>query len=111
MIALTLLLGLVVAVSMEWISMLKGAMLVAGIMMFTRCVGLAARRSVDWEVLVAIAASFATRHGAGKDRGGQGNRRSHDTPGQRRSLDFAGGDLRHYIGRDRVDHQQRGRRA
>ncbi len=60
MIALALLLGLVVAVSMEWISMLKGAMLVAGIMMLTRCVGLrSARRSVDWEVLVAIAASFA----------------------------------------------------
>ena len=39
-IALALLLGLVVAVSMEWISMLKGAMLVAGIMMLTRCVGL-----------------------------------------------------------------------
>jgi len=59
-IALALLLGLVITVSMEWISMLKGAMLVAGIMMLTRCVGLrSARRSVDWEVLVAIAASFA----------------------------------------------------
>ncbi len=60
LIALTLLLALVFAVTMEWISMLKGAMLVAGIMMLTRCVSLrGARRSVDWEVLVAIAASFA----------------------------------------------------
>ena len=60
LIALALLLGLVFCVTMEWISMLKGAMLVAGIMMATRCVSLrSARRSVDWEVLVAIAASFA----------------------------------------------------
>ncbi len=60
LIALTLLVALVICVTMEWISMLKGAMLVSGIMMATRCVSLrSARRSVDWEVLVAIAASFA----------------------------------------------------
>ena len=60
LIALTLLLGLVFCVTKEWISMLQGSMLVAGVMMMTRCVSLrSARRSVDWEVLVAIAASFA----------------------------------------------------
>jgi di/tricarboxylate transporter len=60
LIAVVLMLAMVVAVSFEWVSMLKGAMFTAGLMLFTRCVTTqAARRSVDWEVLLAIAASFA----------------------------------------------------
>ncbi len=60
LIAVVLMLIMVVSVSFEWISMLKAAMLTAGLMIFTRCITTdAARRSVDWEVLLAIAASFA----------------------------------------------------
>jgi di/tricarboxylate transporter len=44
---------------LEWVSMLKGAMLAAGLVIATRCVGWqAARRSISWEVLLTIAASF-----------------------------------------------------
>lgn len=58
--ALVLMVVMVTVVSLEWISMLKAAILTAGIMMFTRCIHpSAARRSVDWETLLAIAASFA----------------------------------------------------
>jgi len=60
LIALVLMLAMVVGVSFEWISMLKASMLTAGFMIFARCITTdAARRSVDWEVLLAIAASFA----------------------------------------------------
>jgi di/tricarboxylate transporter len=58
--ALILMLAMVVFVSLEWISMLKASILTAGLMMFTKCIHpTAARRSVDWETLLAIAASFA----------------------------------------------------
>ncbi len=60
LIALALMILMVLAVSFDWLSMLKASMLTAGLMIFTRCVSTgAARRSVDWEVLLAIAASFA----------------------------------------------------
>ena len=60
LIAVALMLVMVLGVSFEWISMLKASMLTAGLMIFTRCLTTeAARRSVDWEVLLAIAASFA----------------------------------------------------
>ncbi len=60
LIAVVLMLAMVVAVSFEWVSMLKAAMFTAGLMLFSRCVTTqAARRSVDWEVLLAIAASLA----------------------------------------------------
>jgi di/tricarboxylate transporter len=60
LLAVGILLAMVLAVSFEWISMLKASMLAAGAMIFTRCVSTGtARRSVDWEVLLAIAASFA----------------------------------------------------
>jgi di/tricarboxylate transporter len=60
LIAVVLMLLMVLAVSFEWISMLKAAMLTAGLMIFARCITTdAARRSVDWQVLLAIAASFA----------------------------------------------------
>jgi di/tricarboxylate transporter len=59
MIAVGIVVALVVAVALNWISMLVGAMLAAGAMLFTRCCTIStARRSVDWETLLAIAASF-----------------------------------------------------
>jgi di/tricarboxylate transporter len=60
LIAVGILLAMVAVASFEWMSMLRAAMLAAGLMIFTRCISIrAARQSVDWEVLVAIAASFA----------------------------------------------------
>jgi len=52
-------LGMVVAAGTGWLSMLHASMLAAGLMIITRCCTSAvARQSVDWQVLVAIAASF-----------------------------------------------------
>ncbi len=51
---------MVVLVTVGWLSMLKASLLAAGLMLLTRCCGAtAARRSIDWQVLLAIAASFA----------------------------------------------------
>jgi di/tricarboxylate transporter len=51
--------AMVVAASTGWLSMLHAGMLAAGLMILTRCcTSVIARRSVDWQVLVAIAASF-----------------------------------------------------
>jgi di/tricarboxylate transporter len=59
-VAVAVLVAMVVAASIGWLSMLEASMLAAGAMIFTRCVSIeAARRSVDWEVLLAIASSFA----------------------------------------------------
>jgi di/tricarboxylate transporter len=58
--AVGLLLGMVVAVSMGWIPILQASMLIAGLMLLSGCVSISsARHSVDWETLLAIAASFA----------------------------------------------------
>jgi len=68
-IALSILLGMVLLVTLSdlagplplvgEISMLKAAMLAAGLMLLTRCcTAAAARRAIDWQVLLAIAASF-----------------------------------------------------
>ena len=57
--SLSILLGMVLLVSTGVLSMLKAALLAAGLMIVTRCLtGNIARRSVDWQVLVVIAASF-----------------------------------------------------
>ena len=57
--ALTILFLMVVIVALGWLSMLKAAMLAAGLMILTRCTtGRIARRAVDWQVLIVIAASF-----------------------------------------------------
>jgi di/tricarboxylate transporter len=57
--SVAILFALVVVVMLEWVSMLKGAMLAAGLVVATRCVGWqAARRNINWEVLLTIAASF-----------------------------------------------------
>lgn len=58
-IALAILFAMVAVVTVGWLSMLQAAMLAAGLMILTRCVtGAEARRCVDWQVLVVIAASF-----------------------------------------------------
>ena len=60
LLALGILIGMIVIVTFGWLTMLEGALLAAGLMLVTRCVtGNAARRSVDWQVLIVIAASFA----------------------------------------------------
>ena len=59
-IAIGLLLAMVTVTTFERMSVLMAAMLCAGLMLFFKCVSIRnARRSVDWEVLLAIAASFA----------------------------------------------------
>ncbi len=59
-IALAILSAMVLVVALEWLTMLKAAFLAAGLIILTRCVsGRDARRSVDWSVLIVIAASIA----------------------------------------------------
>jgi di/tricarboxylate transporter len=58
-VALAILAGMVVVAATDWMSMLKAASLAAGLMIFTRCCsGSTARRSLDLQVLLVIAASF-----------------------------------------------------
>ena len=58
-VAMGILAAMVLAVSMGWLSMLKAAMLAGGGMIMTGCVnGTQARNSIDWQVLLTIAASF-----------------------------------------------------
>lgn len=62
-VALAILGVMVLAASMEWLSMLQAGLLAAGLMLVTRCcTGQTARRAVDWQTLIAIAASFALGH-------------------------------------------------
>jgi len=59
LIAVGILVGMVVTATFGWMSMLQSAMVAAGLLLLTRCIsGSAARAAVDWEVLIAIAASF-----------------------------------------------------
>jgi len=52
--------AMVLVVALGWLSMLKAAFLAAGLMVATRCIRAAdARRSVDWQILLVIAASIA----------------------------------------------------
>jgi di/tricarboxylate transporter len=58
-VALAILLAMVAAVTVGWLSILKASLLAAGLMIITRCCTSAiARRSVDWSVLITIAAAF-----------------------------------------------------
>jgi di/tricarboxylate transporter len=62
-IAAGIMLAMVVLVTVNWLSMLQASMLAAGAMIITRCCTAAvARRSVDWQILLAIAASFGIGH-------------------------------------------------
>jgi di/tricarboxylate transporter len=59
-IALLILAGMVVVVATELLPILNAALIAAALMLLFRCTNITeARRSIDWEVLLAIAASFA----------------------------------------------------
>ncbi|MHB1034512.1 MAG: SLC13 family permease [Pirellulales bacterium] len=63
LLAMGILAAMVVVAGMGWLPMLQAAMLAAAVMLLTRCCGSeAARRSIDWQVLLAIAASFGIAH-------------------------------------------------
>ena len=51
--------GMVLTVAMGWLSMLQGALLAAGAMLILRCCTMTqARRSIEWNVLIVIAAAL-----------------------------------------------------
>lgn len=57
--AVLIMLGMVIVAGFEWLSMLQAAIFAAGLMIITRCTtGRVARRGIDWQVLVVVAASF-----------------------------------------------------
>jgi di/tricarboxylate transporter len=57
--AIAIVAGMVLSVTVGWLSMLEAALLAAGLMILTRCTyGRTARRAPDWQVLVVIATSF-----------------------------------------------------
>ena len=59
MLAMSILALMILLVTTGWLSMLKASLLAAGLMILTRCTsGREARRSVDWQILIVIAASF-----------------------------------------------------
>jgi di/tricarboxylate transporter len=58
-IAFVILAGMVAAAAFGWLSMLKAALLAAALMLITGCCSHAsARRSIEWEVLLTIAAAL-----------------------------------------------------
>lgn len=58
-IAVAIMVGMVLLAALGWLSMLQAAMLAAGLMLFASCTtASAARRAVDWQVLLVIAAAF-----------------------------------------------------
>jgi di/tricarboxylate transporter len=58
-VALAILAGMVLAAALEWLTMLEAALLAAGAMLITRCVsGTLARRSLELNILIAIAAAL-----------------------------------------------------
>ncbi|MDX9741451.1 MAG: SLC13 family permease [Gammaproteobacteria bacterium] len=57
--ALLILVGMVMLAAFDIMSMLNASLLAAGAMLITRCTrGRVARRSVDWQILIVIAASI-----------------------------------------------------
>jgi di/tricarboxylate transporter len=58
--ALVILFGMVLAVALGWVEMLKAAMIAAALMVATGCCSIdRARRSIEWQVLLVIAAALA----------------------------------------------------
>jgi di/tricarboxylate transporter len=58
-IAVAIMVGMVLLATLGWLSMLQAAMLAAGGMLLASCTtASAARRAVDWQVLLVIAAAF-----------------------------------------------------
>ncbi|MGC1951929.1 MAG: SLC13 family permease [Gammaproteobacteria bacterium] len=59
-IAVGILAAMVALVTLEWLTMLEAAMLAAGLMLAMRCCRIGeARRAVDWQILLTIAAALA----------------------------------------------------
>jgi di/tricarboxylate transporter len=59
LVAVAIMGAMVLVAALGWLSMLKATMLAAGVMLITRCTtGRIARREINWQVLVVIAASF-----------------------------------------------------
>lgn len=59
LLAVLILVVMVTVVTLGWLPMLQAALLAAGLMLVTRCLGSqSARAAIDWRVLIAIAASF-----------------------------------------------------
>lgn len=57
--ALAILATMIIVVSFEWVSMLQGGLIASCLMLLLRCCNAeAARRNVDWSVLIVIGASF-----------------------------------------------------
>ncbi|VAW84078.1 Sulfate permease, Trk-type, partial [hydrothermal vent metagenome] len=57
--AMAIMVAMIGAVTLGWLTMFKAAFLAAGVMILTRCISSSsARRSVDWQVLIVIAASI-----------------------------------------------------
>lgn len=57
--AAAIMLAMVLSVAMGFLSMFKAALLAAGLMIFTRCIKIQdARQSVNWQVVLVIAASI-----------------------------------------------------
>ena len=91
-------------------SMLVAALVAGGLMLVTRCVSLeTARKSIDWEVLLAIAASFALGTALEKTGAAKQIAESAIATCRRQPVGFAGDHLFHHARRHRADHQQRGR--
>lgn len=60
LLAVAILVGMVLLASATSLGMFKASLLAGGLMLATRCCTISlARRSIDWEVLLSIAASFA----------------------------------------------------
>ncbi len=60
LIAILILALLVIVVNFQWLSMLQASMIGAGLMLASRCVSsVVARKSIDYQVLIIIAASIA----------------------------------------------------
>lgn len=58
-VAVLIMAAMVTVAALGWLSMLEAAMMAAGLMVITRCTSSRiARREVNWQVLVVIAASF-----------------------------------------------------
>ncbi|MBN1880485.1 SLC13 family permease [bacterium] len=58
-VAFAILTGMIIAASVGWLSMLKASLMAAGLMLlFGACSPARARRSIEWEVLLTIAAAL-----------------------------------------------------
>jgi di/tricarboxylate transporter len=59
-VAIGILIAMILVASFTDLGMLKSAMLAAGVMLFTRCcTSVQARRSVEWKIILTVAAAFA----------------------------------------------------